>query len=97
MKKNEEKKTRKYDFRKLKEEIAIGLVVESDLSKTFANWLYQNTSELELVELAREIFHKGVIELDERTRMILEHAVKGSTLRWSVKSAVGELLSEKVS
>ena len=97
MKKNEEKKTRKYDFRKLKEEIAIGLVVESDLSKTFANWLYQNTSELELVELAREIFHKGVIELDERTRMILEHAVKGSTLRWSVKAAVGELLSEKVS
>jgi len=97
MKKNEEKKTRKYDFRKLREEVAIGLVVESDLSKTFANWLYQNTSELELVELAREIFHKGVIELDERTRMILEHAVKGSTLRWSVKAAVGELLSEKVS
>ena len=97
MKKNEEKKTRKYDFRKLREEISIGLVVESDLSKTFANWLYQNTSELELVELAREIFHKGVIELDERTRMILEHAVKGSTLRWSVKAAVGELLSEKVS
>lgn len=97
MKKNEEKKTRKYDFRKLREEVAIGLVVESDLSKTFANWLYQNTSELELVELARELFHKGVIELDERTRMILEHAVKGSTLRWSVKAAVGELLSEKVS
>lgn len=97
MKKDEEKKTRKYDFRKLREEVAIGLVVESDLSKTFANWLYQNTSELELVELARELFHKGVIELDERTRMILEHAVKESTLRWSVKSAVGELLSEKVS
>lgn len=97
MKKNEEKKTRKYDFRKLREEVAIGLVVESDLSKTFANWLYQNTSELELVELARELFHKGVIELDERTRMALEHAVKESTLRWSVKSAVGELLSEKVS
>ena len=97
MKKNEEKKTRKYDFRKLREEVAIGLVVESDLSKTFANWLYQNTSELELVELARELFHKGVIELDERTRMILAHAGKESTLRWSVKAAVGELLSEKVS
>lgn len=97
MKKNEEKKTRKYDFRKLREEISIGLVVESDLSKTFANWLYQNTSELGLVELARELYHKGVVELDEPTRAILERAVKGSTLRWSVKSAVGELLSEKVS
>ena len=97
MKKNEEKKTRKYDFRKLREEVAIGLVVESDLSKTFANWLYQNTSELELVELARELFHKGVIELDERTRMVLENAVKEGSLRWSVKAAVGELLSEKVS
>lgn len=97
MKKNAEKKTRKYDFRKLREEISIGLVVESDLSKTFANWLYQNTSELELVDLARELFHKGVVDLDEPTRAILERAVKEGSLRWSVKSAVGELLSEKVS
>lgn len=97
MKNIEEKKTRKYDFRKLREEVAIGLVVESDLSKTFANWLYQNTSDLEIVEMARELFHKGVIVLDERTRKILEKAVKESTLRWSVKAAVGELLSEKVS
>lgn len=59
MKKNEEKKTRKYDFRKLREEVSIGLVVESDLSKTFANWLYQNTSDLEIVEMARGLFPQG--------------------------------------
>ncbi len=100
MKKNEKKtevKTRKYDFRHLDEEVAIGVHTDSDLSKTIAQWLYQNTSELAIVELARELFHKGVIALDERTRAVLEQAVKDSTLRWSVKEAVGKLLSEKVS
>lgn len=92
-----ELKKKKYDFRCLDEEVSIGVVVKSDLSKTVANWMYKNTSELEIVELARELFHKGVISLDEKLRASLEEAVKKSSLIWSVKQAVGKLLSEKVS
>lgn len=92
-----ELKKKKYDFRCLDEEVSIGVIVKSDLSKTVANWMYKNTSELEIVELARELFHKGVISLDEKLRASLEEAVKKSSLIWSVKQAVGKLLSEKVS
>ena len=90
-------KKKEYDFRCLEEEVSIGVVVKSDLSKTVANWMYKNTSELEIVELARELFHKGVISLDEKLRASLEETVKKSSLIWSVKQAVGKLLSEKVS
>lgn len=92
-----ELKKKKYDFRCLDEEVSIGVVVKSDLSKTIANWMYKNTSDLEIAEIARELFYNGVVSFDERFRAFLVEAIMNSNLICSVKQAVGKLLSEKVS
>jgi hypothetical protein len=86
-----EKKTEKgkvYDFRHLREEVAIGVIVDSDLSKTLANWIYQNTSEVGVVTLAFEIYKKGCAEIDDQLHDVLVKGLKGSSLKWSVKCAL---------
>ena len=78
-----EKKTEKgkvYDFRHLREEVAIGVIVDSDLSKTLANWIYQNTSEVGVVTLAFEIYKKGCAAIDDQLHDVLVKGLKGSSL-----------------
>ena len=94
MKKNKEKQAavKVYDFTRLNEEISIGVFVESDLSKTVANYLYQHTSDIASAELARELFHKGRISMDDDMRAGMLKFIGQSALIVSVKKAVQDLL-----
>lgn len=87
-------KTKVYDFTKCREEQLIGVFVESDLSKTVANYIYQHTSDIESAEFARELYHKGKVKMDEKKRDIMRENIKNSMLVISVKNAVLELLKD---
>ena len=96
------KKTKKtetenvYDFRHLREEISIGVVVDSDLSKTLANWIYKNTSEVGFVALAFEIYKNGCAKIDDSVRDVLVASLKDSQLKWSVKIALLQGFGESI-
>ena len=98
MKKKEKKadQVKVYDFRKLREEVAIGFVVESDLSKTLANYIYKNTSELFFVQLAMEIFNNGCARIEDPIRDVLVKSIKDSSMKWSVKSALLQGFGEEI-
>ena len=44
-----------------------GTVKEMDLSKEIGNIIFRTTKDLGELEIAREIYHKGEIEVDEKT------------------------------
>ena len=81
-----------YDFTKCQEEVSIGVFVESDLSKTLANYIYQHTTDLESAEFAREIFHKGKIVMDDKTRDIMIKNIENAGMLISQKQALLEIL-----
>ncbi len=88
---NNEKKTGKgkvYDFRHLREEVAIGVFADSDLSKTLANFIYKNTSELSFVKLAFEIHDNGCAHIDDVVVDVLIKSIENSNLKWSIKAAL---------
>ena len=95
MKKDEKKKdpVKMYDFTKCQEEVSIGVFVESDLSKTLANYIYQHTSDIASAEFARELFHKGKVAMDDSTRDMMIENISKSQLIISVKEAVIKELS----
>ena len=87
-------KKKVYDFTKCREEEFIGVFVESDLSKTVANYIYQHTSDIESAEFARELYHNGKVEMDEQAVITMRENIKNSKLVISVKNAVLELLKD---
>ena len=89
-KKNETGKV--YDFRKCNEEVNIDVFVESDLSKTLGNYIHRHTNDIGVDEMARELYHKGTITLDEEARKSLIKNIEDSELIISVKNAALEVL-----
>jgi len=81
-----------YDFTKCQEEVSIGVFVESDLSKTLANYIYQHTTDIESAEFARELFHKGKVEMNDQTRNLMIRNIGDSALLISQKQAILEIL-----
>ena len=85
-----------YDFRHLVEEVSIGVKMESDLSKTLANYIYQNTSELGFVKLAWEIYNNGCARIDDNIVALLVKSLSTSNLKWSEKTALLRALGEDI-
>ena len=83
-----------YDFTKCQEEVSIGVFVESDLSKTLANYIYQHTTDIESAEFAREIYHKGKIVMDDKTRDIMINNIGNADMLISQKQALLEILKK---
>ena len=83
-----------YDFTKCQEEVSIGVFVESDLSKTLANYIYQHTTDIESAEFAREIFHKGKIVMEDKTRDIMIKNIENADMLISQKQALLEILKK---
>lgn len=81
-------KAKLYDFRHLREEVAIGIFDDSDLSKTLANYIYKNTSELFFVKLALDIHNNGCARIEDNVVAVLVKSIKKSDLKWSVKVAL---------
>ena len=70
----------------------IDVFVESDLSKTLGNYIHRHTNDIGVDEMARELYHKGTITLDEEARKSLIKNIEDSELIISVKNAVLEVL-----
>lgn len=61
----------KVDFTKVKVESVSGEKEEVDMSKGIGNTIYQQTKELEEVELARDIFRNGTAEVNRKQREVI--------------------------
>ena len=93
MKEKQEKKDGKvYDFRKCNEEVNIDVFVESDLSKALGNYIHKHTDDIGIDEMAREIYHKGFVTLDENMRQMLIRNIEASSMIVSEKAAILEVL-----
>lgn len=86
----EEKKLRKVDFTKITIENIEGGREPIDFSKQLGNAIYNQSKELGEVEIAREIYKKGTVELtDEQCKMILGYT---SSYPYIVHKAFKEVL-----
>ena len=67
----------KLNFKKITVTDLDGETVSVDISKSFGNFLYQNTGDLGMLEVAQEMYKKGEVELDDKARgeilTILKH------------------------
>lgn len=90
LKKDEKKDLKTVDFTKIPIENIEGGIESVDLSKLLGNAIYNQSKELGEVEVAREIYKKGIVELtDEQCKMILGYI---SSYSYIVQKAFKEVL-----
>ena len=94
MKKKEETtpKKKSYDFTRCREEVTIGVFVESDLSKTVANYIHQHTGDIAVDDFARKLYYDGKVEMTPEEVAQMAENISKSNLSIAVKQAVLELL-----
>jgi hypothetical protein len=83
----------KIDFRKIKVVNIEGVKSFVDISKELGNQVYQKTSDLGELELARSIYKDGDIEVDAGQAAILNRYIREGFLAF-VQEAVCPLLDE---
>ena len=87
----------KVNFRKIAVTDLDGEKVSFDISKSFGNFLYQNTGDLGMLEVAQNMYKKGDIEVDDKAReemlVILRHP--SCSFLAVVKKALIDLLETK--
>lgn len=84
---------RKIDFRKIETFDIEGNKSTLDVSKELGNAIYNNTGDLGELELAREIYKQGEIEVDVEKAHIIEKYVNETFLAF-VKEAVCFVLDD---
>lgn len=90
LKAEEVKDLKKVDFTKIAIENIEGGKDTIDFSKQLGNAIYNQSKELGEVEIAREIYKKGIVELtDEQCKMILGYI---SSYPYIVQKAFKEVL-----
>ena len=91
MKEKSSTKTKKVDFRKIEVENVTGEKEYTNISKMFGNLLHSQGSTLEVTELGKAIWRKGVVELtEEDINVVKEYANKLQSyiLRTAIMAAV---------
>ena len=83
----------KIDFRKIEVKDIEGNNNPLDISKTLGNAIYNGTADLGELELAREIYKAGEVEVDPGQASILIKYVQGTFLAF-VQEAVCPVLEE---
>lgn len=71
---------KKIDFRKIEAADIEGNISVYDLSKTLGNAIYRQTADLGELELAREIYKKGEVEIDQQQASLLSGYIKTTFL-----------------
>ena len=56
------------DFRKVPVEDVTGEITEMDMAIVFGNYVYNNTTDIADMDLAKKIYYDGQIELSEEQR-----------------------------
>ena len=62
----------KIDFSKIHIKGVDGKVIVHDLSKELGNVIFQQTTDIGELDLARDIYHKAEIEVDKKTAGIIK-------------------------
>jgi hypothetical protein len=86
----EEKKL--YDFTKVRIEVEIDVFQEIDASKQIGNIIHQNTTDIGIDDIAREIYHKGEVELSEQEAQQIKQILLESPIIVGAKRALQKLL-----
>jgi hypothetical protein len=84
-----------YDFTSVSVEVEFEKVVELDISKIVANAVHQNTSDLGIDEIAREVYRNGKAEMNAMEAREFQLAVANSRdLLISIKTAVKKTIEK---
>ena len=86
-----------YDFTKVMMEVKFDEFEEVDLSKTIGNAIHQNTGDIGIDDIAREIYRNGKVEMTEEQAGMISHilTVGNTTIVVAAKKAAIELLTKK--
>lgn len=84
---------KKIDFRKIEVRDIGGNKSTVDVSKELANALYKKTADIGELELAREIYKQGEIDVDVEKAVIVDKYVRGTFLAF-VQEAVCPVLED---
>ena len=93
MEKNEERKV-VIDLRNVTVEKEIDVFVEMDLSKPIGNIIHQQAGDIGLDEKARELYHKGVVDVDAHTANIIKQIIDSANLVFYVHEAVSKKIDD---
>ena len=93
MEKNEERKV-VIDLRNVTVEKEIDVFVEMDLSKPIGNIIHQQAGDIGLDEKARELYHKGVVEMDVRSANIIRQIIDAANLVFYIHEAVAKKIDD---
>ena len=94
---NEEKKeVRKVllDFRKCMLEQNIGEWTETDLSKPVGNAIHKGAEDIGIDEIARKIYHDGMVEVEENAAKYIRLIIENSTLVLYARQAILKVIDE---
>lgn len=81
----------KVNFKKIGVKDIEGKIVERDFSKEIGNSIFSTTKDIGELDLARDIYHKGDVELTkEQAQMIREH-VERNYLAWAKEALLPSL------
>ena len=84
-----------YDFTSVSVEVEFEKVVELDISKIVANAVHQNTSDLGIDEIAREVYRNGKAEMNAMEARDFQLAVANSRdLLVGIKAAVKKTIEK---
>lgn len=89
---NEKKVT--IDLRNVTVEKEIDVFVEMDLSKPIGNIIHQQAGDIGLDDKARELYHKGVVDVDVHTANIIKQIIDSSNLILYIHEAVMKKIDE---
>lgn len=86
----------KVDFKKLKVQFEIeGELMETDVAKPVGNIIFSQTSDIGLSDFAREIYHKGNVDIPTEYRDQIHVLIERSNLLAPIKRALIEELNKK--
>ena len=81
-----------YDFTKVRIEVEIDVFQEVDAAKQIGNVIHQNTTDIGIDDIAREIYHKGKVELSKQEAQQIKQILLEAPIIVGAKKAFQKLL-----
>ena len=81
----------KVDFRKIGVKDIEGKVSPRDFSKEIANTIFSTTKDIGELDLARDIYHKGEVELSKEQAQLVKGYVEQNFLAWAKEAILPSL------
>lgn len=79
------------NLKNLQIEMIDGSFIEKDLSKEIANLVYQNTTDIGMLDIAMTLYKTGEVEMDDNQKQIFKSIID-QNVRAFVKKAIFKLL-----